>query len=231
MEAAWPTSGCFLSDLTRICSKAPTEAITFSLPSATQLSGFSELTASLIPSLQGYHQPHLGSKDPERRAYGLLRACLYPSAEVSQHFWLHDLNTWTNFVLPGIHPDLSVKSWKFILQEAYPILHAITNHFSCSSNLCLKHWGALWTLTTHKPSTLHAHFIWWPLKYIFTLTAHHFYLSKPWAPRHVSLKYSNKQSFWFQPLFFLLTINLQQCGIPFSFPHLHFYEDKSIWNE
>ena len=150
VEAAWPNSGCFLSDLTRICSKAPTETITFSLPSATQLSGFSELTASLIPSLQGYHQPHLGSKHPGRTAYSLLRARLYPSAEVSRHFWLHDLNTWTNFVLPGIHRDLSVKSWKFILQEAYPILHGITNHFSCSSNLCLKQ-----TLSTEHSQTQH----------------------------------------------------------------------------
>lgn len=99
---------------------------------------------------------------------------------------------------------------KFVLREVHPILHAVTDHFSCSSNLSLDYSGALWTLSTHQPSTLHADVIWWPFKYIFTLTAHRSYLFKPWAPRCVNLKYSNK-SFRFQPLLFLLIITLQQC--------------------
>lgn len=56
---------------------------------------------------------------------------------------------------------------KFVLNEVHPILHALTDYFSCSSNLSLYHQGgALWTLRTHKPSTLHADVIWWPLKYM-----------------------------------------------------------------
>ena len=97
----WPESGCYFPDLASTHSKPP-RRIQLSPPNATQLSGFLELAASSAPPLQG-------AEDPGSRAWSLLRAPSYPSGEVSPHFWLHKLNTWTKLVLPGIHPDLSTK--------------------------------------------------------------------------------------------------------------------------